>query len=192
MASPQPLFRAEALEHYARSREKTVLPRFVSPPVFLCCWLLLGLLALSTALAWLVKVPISITASGVLLPASLVGQASANGPAALLFVPADPSPALPVGQTVTMRVALTGTPLTGAIARVLPGVVTPQSARQRYALAGDQALVITQPSVVVQVTLGPELPADVPPGSVISAQMSVGSVSLLSFFPRLLDGVVGG
>lgn len=36
MMSRQPLFRAQAFQHYARGREKTVLPRFVAPLVFLC------------------------------------------------------------------------------------------------------------------------------------------------------------
>lgn len=112
--------------------------------------------------------------------------------AALLFVPGNPSPALHAGEAIILRVALTIEPFTGSIASVLPGVITPEEARERYALAGDQALVITQPSVVVQVTVEPGLPADVLPGSVVSAQVPVGSASLLSLFPRLLSGVSGG
>jgi hypothetical protein len=192
MTSQQPLFRAQALEHYARSREKTVLPRFVSPLVFVCCWLLLGLLIVTTSLAWLVRVPISTAVSGVVLPASPASQPAGSGTAALLFVPGNPSPALRVGEAIILRVALTGEPFIGSIASLLPGVITPEEARERYALAGDQALVITRPSVVVQVTPGPGLPADVLPGSVVSAQVPVGSASLLWLFPRLLSRVSGG
>lgn len=67
MMSRQPLFRAQALRHYVRGREKTVLPRLVAPPVFLCLWLLLGLLLLTTALAWHIQMPRYTRALGALL-----------------------------------------------------------------------------------------------------------------------------
>lgn len=192
MASPQPLFRAQALAHYAQRREKSVLPHLVAPPVFLCCWLLLGLLILATVLAWQAQVPMDTTASGALLPVQPTHHPTANGLEALLFVPAHPALALRVGDAVTVRVVLTGEPFTGTIATILPGVMTPEEARQQYALTGDLALIITQPSVVVQVTVGPTLPPEALEGMSLSAQVQVGSQSVLALLPHLLSGLFGG
>jgi hypothetical protein len=41
------IFRPEALQRYMQGREKTVLPRYVAPPVFALMWALLGLLLIT-------------------------------------------------------------------------------------------------------------------------------------------------
>lgn len=190
MISP-PLFRARALEHYARRREQAVLPHLADPLVTLGCWGLSGVLVLAAVALWQVRVPVVAPAAGVLLPAA-PGHPTANGERALLFVPADPPPTLHGGDALTLRVVLSGAVLSGTVDTILPGVLTPEEARQRYVLSGDQALSLTQPSVAVQVALPSALPADAPPGSVVSAQVPVGSGSLLSLLPHLLGGLLGG
>jgi len=192
MFSRQHLFRSQALEHYAKSREKTILPRVVTPPVFLCGWLLLGLLLLATTLAWQTQAPIYAVAAGKLLKNPAVNQQPVSGLEALIFVPAMPAPLLHVGDAIALQVVLTGESFTGTIVTIEPGVITPDKARQRYALSGDLALVITHPSVVVHVALGPTLPADVTDGLSVSAQVQVGSQSVLSLLPTLLRGFLGG
>ncbi|HEY7417261.1 MAG TPA: hypothetical protein VH593_18905, partial [Ktedonobacteraceae bacterium] len=159
MVRQKQLFRDQALQHYAQSREKTILPRTVAPPVFFCCWLLLTLLLVSILLAWQVSVPIFMGAAGVLFHQPPDQQAATNEWEAILFVRADPNSTLQVGDALMLQVALTGEHFTGKIERIVPGVVTPEEARQRYALTGDLALVITQPSIVVQVAVDPPLPA---------------------------------
>ena len=192
MMSRQPLFRAQALQHYARGREKTVLPRFVAPPVLLCLWLLVGLLLLSAALAWQIQLPLYTRAGGALLPTPLGDQHATDEVQAILFVPATPRPDLRVGASFTGQLVLSCESFVGTIVRVQPGVITPEQARRRYALTGDLALVITSPSVVVQVSLGSTLPADAVSGSSLRAQVPVGEESMLSWFPDVLSGFVGG
>ncbi len=191
MMSRQPLFRAQALQQYARGREKAILPRLVAPPVLLCFWLLLGLLLLTTALAWHIQVPRYARALGALLASPPANQQATSDIEALLFVPATPTPDLHVGASFTGQFLLTGESFVGTITNMQPGVVTPEQARAQYALTGDLALVITSPSVVVQVTLGPTLPADALPGSSISAQVPVGEQSMLSLLANLFSGLVG-
>ncbi len=90
MMSRQPLFRAQALQHYARGREKTVLPRFVALPVLLCLWLLLGLLLLTTALAWRIQAQRYARAEGALLSSPGGQQHATDEVQAILFVPTTP------------------------------------------------------------------------------------------------------
>jgi hypothetical protein len=85
MCSRQPFFCAQALQQYARGREKAVLSRFVAPPVLLCFWRLLCLLLLTTVLAWQVQVPIYARASGALLDALSPGSPATNGWQAVLY-----------------------------------------------------------------------------------------------------------
>jgi hypothetical protein len=191
MTSRRQFFRKEALEHYARSREKDILPRSVAPPVFLFFWILLGLLLAATLLAWQVQVPTYAAASGFIAQDGQPGIQPAGETQAVLFVPADLSPTLRAGQSLTLEVALTGQTLAGTITTVRPGVITPDAARQQYALTGDLALVITQPSVVVTLNLGAALPQGIFAGNSLIAQVQVGTRSVLSLLPDLLKGLVG-
>ena len=88
MITPRRLYRAQALEQYARRREKDVLPRSVAPPVVLFLWVLLGLLVAATILAWQARVPTYALASGVIV------QQVDGGAMAVIFVPASPPPAV--------------------------------------------------------------------------------------------------
>lgn len=192
MVRRQSLFRAQALRRYAQGQEKTVLPRIVAPPIFFCCWLLLGLLLLATSLAWQVQVPAYALAFGALLQQQPHGQQTTERWEAILFVPAAPEPEVQAGEAITLRTVLSGQQISGTIVRVMPGIMTPAEARQQYALTGDLALVITQPSVVLQVALSASLPTGIVPDSSISAQVRVGTQSVLSLLPKLLQGFLGG
>jgi hypothetical protein len=46
------IFRVDAVRRYAQGREVAVLPRFVSPPTWICLWILLGLLMAGGLVAW--------------------------------------------------------------------------------------------------------------------------------------------
>jgi hypothetical protein len=191
MISRQRLFRKEALEHYARSREKDILPRAVAPPVFLFFWMLLGLLLAATLLAWQVRVPTYAAASGFIAQDGQPGSLPDGGIQAALFVPTNSSSTLRVGQLITLQVALTGQPLAGTIATIGTSAITPDEARQQYALTGDLALVITQPSVVITLDLGAALPHGVFAGNSLIAQVQIGTQSVFSLLPDLLKGLVG-
>ena len=63
---PRSLFRERALAQYQQRQQRAMLPQLVSPPVFLCSWILLSLLVLAAGLAWWARVPIFVSGSGVL------------------------------------------------------------------------------------------------------------------------------
>ncbi len=191
MSMRRQLFRKEALEQYARSRERDILPRSVAPPVFIFFWILLALLLVATVLAWQVQVPTYAAASGFIGQNGQASTQPGGETMAVLFVPSNPSPLLRAGQSITLQVALTGQTLSGTIATVGTSVVTPDEARQQYALTGDLALVISQPSVVVTLDLGSTLPPGVVVGSSLVAQVQVGKQSVLSLLPGLLKGLWG-
>jgi hypothetical protein len=184
-ASKRTIFRDKALPHYEQSRNKTVLPRYVSPPVFVFLWVLLGLLAIAGVAAWLGQVPTYVAASGIILePSSTTQQGSAEA-VVVIFVPATPSLTLRPGLPVQLQIGSTGPQLATTIATVTPGVISPSEARAQYALGGVAAAVITQPSVAVTARLGPGISAQVYAGSIVSAQVQVGTQSVLSLLPGL-------
>lgn len=52
------IFREEAVRDYVAGQETTVLPRIVSPRTFTYLWALLGVLGISSTIAWLTKLPV--------------------------------------------------------------------------------------------------------------------------------------
>src|ERR1051326_4744263 len=111
MVSRRHLFRAQALQEYAQSREKDILPRLVRPPVLLCGWLLLALLLLATLLAWQTQIVVSVGAAGVIVQDAQAAPEEAGQAAAILFVPASSSPRFPVGRALTVQLPGKAAPL---------------------------------------------------------------------------------
>jgi len=171
------------MQHYTQSREKDILPRFVAPPVFIFLWILLGLLFIATVLAWLEQVPTYVTGSGVVLDQGIGAQNGGNEAVAVVFLPATTSLKVTAGQPIQVQVGSPGPQLSGTIATVKPGVLSPSQARQQYGLTGGLAQVITQPSVAVTVQLGPGFSTQAYAGSIVNAQVQVGTRRVLSLLP---------
>ncbi|HEU5381019.1 MAG TPA: hypothetical protein VFV38_36815 [Ktedonobacteraceae bacterium] len=50
VSSKRPIFREQAVQQYLQRRQPDVLPRFISPLLFLSCWVLLVLLVIALIL----------------------------------------------------------------------------------------------------------------------------------------------
>ena len=177
-ASKDSIFRKEAVEKYLQNREKTILPRFVAPPVFLLCWCLFALLLCAGLLTWFGEVPVYVAGEGMVLNPAVPGSADAR---ALIFVPYSSALQLFAGQNVQLQLAGQAAQLTSMVQTVDRTLLSPQEVRQRY------QFVISQPSIAITVDLGSRFSASAYAGSVILAQVEVGSRRLLS----LLGGFGG-
>lgn len=169
------IFREQALQHYRRGRDKDVLPRFVAPPTFLGLWIVLSLCLVAGWLAWNIRVPVYVAGSGVV---ALSGEAQA-----VLFLAADQQQSIHVGEPVQVQIGATGPRLLRPITAVASTLLSPEEARQDYHLDGTLALLVTAPSVVIVVALGASVPVSAYAGSIVSAQVQVGNVRLLSSVP---------
>ena len=186
------IFRQTAVEAYRRGTEKDVIPRLVSRPIAVCRWLLLMLLVAATALAWWVTVPTYVGASGV-----IVGPGDAEPPgaptAALLLLPPENAEHVRVGRPVRLQegsagteaqgVDVQGVDAQGVVAAVEPGVVTSDTARQRYPVLAPG--LVTQPSIIVVVRLPAPPPPGLTPGVRVTAQVQTAERRLITLLPGL-------
>jgi len=179
--SPRPLFREHAWQHYLQKREKDILPHFVSPPIFVCAWILFCLIVVVGLIAATQRVPIEVGGSGIVL-----AQEGSNGGTALLFLPASEARQVHVGERSQLQIGLTGPSYTTTIAQVEPGLLSPNDIYKRYGLNCSAMLAITEPSVVVHVKLAPSLSSHLYAGSPITAQVQIGTQRILSL-PGLND-----
>ena len=184
------LFREDAMKRYMQRREKDIFPHLVSPPVFVCAWLLFGLLLLAGLVAWWGEIPTFVDGSGILL-AQRQTSLSNESPSILVFLSPLYVSKMHVGLPVHLQIGADGSEILGKVEQVEPGIVSPADARKRYALDSGEAQIITQPSVVIVVTPHQKLSARLYAGSLVHAQVQVGSRRVLSLFPGL-DRLIGG
>jgi hypothetical protein len=185
------IFRETALEAHRRGAKKDILPRLTSWPIIVCSWLLLGALVATALLLWSVRVPTYVAASGVIFrPGEQFGP-TCGETAAVLFVPPDQSGHLRVGQPIHGQIGSSARYVQGDIALIEPGVIGPDTARERYQFDGGSD-IITQPSIVLLVRLGKALPSDAYAGSRLTAQIEIGSQPLRALFPALGTLLGGG
>jgi|SRR5579859_848299 len=171
------IFREQAIQHYAQGRDKDVLPRFVSPPVFIFLWILLSLCVAIAWVSWSIRLPVSITGMGTIVASSSAGVAQA-----ILFVAADQQREVHAGEPVEIQIGSTA-PRLRSITSVAPTLLSPEEARQRYHLDGALSLLVIQPGVVVIVMLDASIPASTYAGSIVHAQIQVSRRSILTFLP---------
>lgn len=179
------IFREAAIKHYAQGRDKDALPRFVSPPVFLFLWVLLCLCAVAGLLAWNTRIAVYTPGIG------MVAQDRASGQmVAVLFLRPDQQRHVRPGQPVQVRIGETGPHLQRMVTTVEPRLLSPEVARQRYHLDNALSLVVTQPSMVIVVALEASAVSPLYAGSLVRAQVQVGSQRVLALVP-VLDKLIG-
>ena len=113
----------------------------------------------------------------------IVTNGSSQAAQAVLFVAADQQRTIHAGEPVQLQIGSTGPLLLRTVTTVTPELLSPAEARQRFHLDGTLSLLVTQPSVVVVVTLDASIPAFRYVGSIVSAQIQVATQSALSFLP---------
>lgn len=185
------IFRPKAVEYYLASREKTVLPRFVSPRNLALCWVLLaGLLAAGLGGAYFVQVPVYVSGSATLTRESDRGAAAA---VAVVSLPTGQPSELRVGQELRLGSGATDRRVKGSIVAVEPKGLDAGEARKRFGLKGDVATAFTRPGgvAIAEIERGPRsLPGSAFAGGVYPAEIEVGSRRVVSFLP-LIDRVSG-
>lgn len=167
------IFRESALEAYRRRAQRDVVPRLASTPIIACAWLLVATLLAAALIAWSVRVPAYVGATGVLL-----GRG-----AAVVFAPPERAAEIHAGQPVHVRIGSAPRSVHGVVARVRPRLIGPDEARRRYGLAD-----VTAPSTAVLIRLRSQLPRAGYAGSRVSARVEAGSRRLAALILGGGDG----
>lgn len=128
------IFRASALKRYAQAHDKPVLPRFISPPIFFCLWLLVCVLLAGGALVMAVRVPVYAAGSAVISTEESGGQRpTGENLQVVAFLPAAALPRLRVGQKLLLRPQGAGPSLSARIVAV-EGLSGPEAIHHRFKL----------------------------------------------------------
>lgn len=148
----RPIFRPAAVEQHARARNRQVLPWFLAPPTFACCWLLLGLVAAGSVAAWSTRVPVYATAPAVILADAGGGNDRLT---VLLVLSPEDARSVRVGAEVSVDLAGQAQTLTGTVDSVEDEARSPAAIRQHFELDAGAGAWITHPGSVVLAHLDP-------------------------------------
>ena len=179
---PRSIFRREAVRRYMERREQTILPRFVSPRVFYYLWALLGLLLAGGAIAWVTPVPTYASGFGIVVTQD-GGSQDANDIVLAVFLPPENLSRVQAGQTGFVQGSAGADRVSCPIVAVESQIVSPDEARERFALDAGTAPIITQPAALAIAQFQSPLsgkPAAAYLGSVYRVEVEVGTERLLS------------
>lgn len=185
MPNVRPIFRDTAIKYYMQSREKTVLPRFISPPLFIFLWIFFALCIIAGILAWNIQIPTYVTSAGFVTgpdqPAVTVSQ---NQTSVVLLIPASSFSQVKDGEPVQMQFPGGGPQVTRTVTS-LGQVLSPADVSKLFGLT-----LTTVPVGLAVVSLGSTSSWHLYLKSLVSVQIRVGSTRILSFIP-VLNRLIG-
>ncbi len=169
------IFRESAIQHYLRSREKDVLLRILPLPMAVFLWVLLSVFLMAGLFAWNERIPTYASGAGIV-------QTDKGGSSiAVVFLPAGPSTIVHVGESA--RVQIGSLQVQGKVMLVEPAIASPDHVRENFQLQGNNAALVTQPTLIALVGFTTTVPASTYAGSALSAQIEIGSERILSQLP---------
>src|SRR5581483_9713924 len=169
------IFRERALHHYLQSRDRDILPRFVSPPVFWGLWIVVCLCLVLGWLCWNIRTPIYIAGVGM-----VAAHSSPESSQAILFVPASQAQSVHIGAPVQLQIGSSDPLTVRNVVAVLLRPMSPAQVRTYYHLDDTLSLLVTEPSVALIVALDARSVSASYAGSIVHAQIQVGERNLLS------------
>jgi hypothetical protein len=160
-------FRQQALQFYTQQDQVTAMPRFVSLRFALLLWGVLVLCVGAAFASWLIQIPSYVPVSGIV-------QAQ-SGSGIVLFLSSREAAGVQRGTPVQVQLGTHGPVFSATVATVEPGVMNPDVARQRYRLGSSAWGVVNEPSIALIVPLAAGYTEQAYAGSLVSAQVQVGS-----------------
>lgn len=183
---PSP-YRERALKHYSQQQQETVLPRLISLRLAVVLWIVLTILLVAVVVSWFGQIPLFTTTSGIVL-----GQKTAHEAAGVyIFIPASQVNVVQVGMPVRVHIGTNGPDFTTTVESVTQKVLAPADVRQQFNPGSNSWSVVQEPSIVAKIKTVPALSLKTFAGSVISAQVQVGTRPVLALIPGI-GQFVGG
>jgi hypothetical protein len=173
------IFRESALQHYIRNREKDVLLRILPVPMAVFLWVLLSIFLMAGLFAWNERIPTYTSGAGI------VQESTGGNSIGVVFLPAGPTTTVQVGESVQIQIGPNSPQIQGNVMEIEPGILSPDTTRKQFQLDGASSYLVTQPSLILLVRFRTIVLAKTYAGSLLSAQIEVGSQRILSQLPGI-------
>jgi hypothetical protein len=175
-------FRAAAVDRYRARRAENAAPALSLPRTRTATWLVGGLLVGVMAMAWFIRLPVYVPGVAVIVD-------SPQGPQIATLVAADSLPRLQVGQAVHVAIGGNNQRLHRTITQLDGASLSPDDVPRRLALselARGMVVMLDGPTTIAFAPLESvpgQYPAKAYVGSVVRADVEVGTRSILGLVP---------
>jgi hypothetical protein len=177
------LFREHALQHYMNMSENDLLPRIISPPIFLFIWILLGVIMISGFLAWMERVPVFVNSSGVAQVSGSKIDTYKSNIDVVVFVPTSISRQVHVGMHARVQFDASSQYFDGTIANINPLVLSPMAIRKQYQLTCNILQDVLVPSIAANLRVVIPSNMTISNGAPSQVQIQTGSQRVLDLLP---------
>ncbi len=187
------IFRDEALRRYGQSRDRSVLPRFVSTLTVTWLWILCGLLLVAGLVVCFVPVPVYSSGNAIVTHSPDLSSAAQDSYVLAVFLPAENLAELRIGQNLFIKVDGHQERISVPITSIESEIASPENIRQRFSFVAEIDLLNKQPVTVATAQLSPllaGLPASSYSGAVLAVEAEIGSERFISRFLRI-DSLLG-
>jgi hypothetical protein len=179
------IFRQRAVEKHIQKRERHIILRLVSPPMFVFLWTLLALAVAGGALVWTIQEPVVVQGKGVVVEQNAANTKTAQKIIVLLLLPTNQQANLKVGQPVRITIG-SNIIFNSTINQVEKDIMSPTAISSKYtAQAAPLAQTLSGPAVVATAAVEPMSQAQTYLGSQCQAQIQIGSESIVTMLPGI-------
>jgi hypothetical protein len=179
------IFRQRAVEKHIQKRERHIILRLVSPPMFVFLWALLALAVAGGALVWTIQEPVVVQGKGVVVEQNAVNTKTEQKIIVLLLLPTNQQANLKVGQPVRITIG-SNIIFNSTIDQVEKEVMSPTAISGKYtAQAAPLAQTLSGPAVVATAAVEPMSQAQTYLGSQCQVQIQIGSESIVTMLPGI-------
>jgi hypothetical protein len=182
------IFRKEAIEEYIHEQENKVLLKFVSPRLFLCLWVILGLLSGLGVWLCFAEVPLFVSGQGMIVDQDKMNACQGEMLCIIAFFPPDIQSRLFAGKKLMIKQKNQREWLDQPIVIVESEVLSPAEIRKRYHEQAGGMPLPDQPSAVAICRLDPDMHtmhSDLAIEGAFEVRIDAGTRRLGSFLPVL-------
>ena len=182
------IFRKEAIEEYIHEQENKVLLKFVSPRLFLCLWVILGLLSGLGVWLCFAEVPMFASGRGMIVNQDKRNFCQGQKPCIVAFFPPNAWPYLIAGKSLMIKQKDQRRWLDQPIIIVESKILSPVEIQKNYVPKAGGMPLPNQPVAVAvcRLDLGTyPTRSDLPIEGTFEVRIDVGTRRLASFLPLL-------
>lgn len=182
------IFRKEAIEEYIHEQENQVFLKFVSPRLFICLWVILGLLSGLGVWLCFAEVPMFVSGRGMIVNQDKRNACQGQKPCFVAFFPPNACSYLIAGKSLMIKQKDQRRWLDQPIIIVESTVLSPAEIQKSYVAKEGGMPFPNQPSAVAVCRLDLSTHptrSDLPIDGTFEVRMDIGTRRLASFLPLL-------
>lgn len=177
------LFRAHALQHYMDKSKNDLLPRIISPPVFVLMWMLFGVVLISGLIGWMERVPVFTESSGLVRSDEQQVSSLKHNVDVVVFIPTANSTQMHIGMAAKAKFDTSTQYFDGTIVTKDALVLSPVAIRKQYQLTCSMMPDGLVASIAVTILVPVPANIAIENGALSQVQIQTGSQSVLDLLP---------